>query len=387
MGAAAFANLERAAELLPALRARPDEAPPDLPGAVALFAGSQSLSEAAIKEPSLLAQALRDPHLPDPGELRERVARRIEAGGDDPRRGLRTFVRAETLRLLLADLTGRAGLEEVAGRLSRIAEATVDAALSAALVEARARYGTPRGDDGRESTITVIGLGKLGGGELNYSSDIDIVFFYSEEGRTDAEDPTLARRNRDFFARVVERTRRLLADPTPDGHCYRVDLRLRPEGKTGALTRSVDSALEYYADVGRPWERQALIKARPVAGDRDLGRARFVEPVASFVYGAPLRIEEIRSIRELKRAIERRGRDPREVKAGPGGIRDVEYTAQFLQLLNGHRYPAVRRPGTLDALRALEAEGALTPGERGMLEASYVFLRTVEHRLQTMHEV
>jgi len=361
--------------------------PSDLPAAVTLFAGSQSMSEAAIRDPARLESLLTDRRLPSRVELVERARAEAGSGGDDPRRALRGFVRRETLRLLLDDLTGRAELPRVAETLSDIADAAIDAALAVALAEARARYGTPRDQDGGEATLTVIGMGKLGGGELNYSSDIDLIFLYSAEGKTDAEDPAKARRNRDFFDRVVERTRHLLADQTEDGHCYRVDLRLRPEGSTGALTRSVGSALEYYGRKGRAWERQALIKARAVAGDRELGDAAFLEPVSGFVYGSPLTVANIRSIKELKQQMERRDRDPRQVKGGPGGIRDVEFTVQFLQLLHGSRHPPVRAAGTLDALRRLTAEGALTTGEEDALRESYVFLRTVEHRLQTVHEV
>jgi glutamate-ammonia-ligase adenylyltransferase len=363
------------------------EVPSDIPRAMRLFAGSQSMSDAAIRDPSLLAEVLGSPGLPSPRDLRERALRLSSKDAPDPRPPLRRFVREETLRVLLADLSGEADLETVSAALSRIADAAIDAALAAALAEATARYGTPREETGRPATITVIALGKLGGLELNYSSDVDLMFLYSAEGKTDSPEPDLVRRNRDFFVRVVERARGLLSDRTEDGHCYRVDLRLRPEGATGALARSVAGALAYYRAEGRPWERQALIKARAAAGDLCLGASGFVEPAAEFVFEAPLTIEGIGSIKELKRAMERRTPDPREVKSGPGGIRDVEYTVQFLQLLNGARLPSVRRAGTLPAIGALAAAGVLTAGEAAALADAYVFLRTLEHRLQTTHEI
>jgi glutamate-ammonia-ligase adenylyltransferase len=361
--------------------------PSDVPRAVRLFAGSQSMSDAAIRDPDLLGEVMRAPGLPSPRELRERALGLLAASPSDPRPPLRRLVRGETLRVLLADLSAEADLRTVAAALSRIADAAIHGALSAALMEATIRYGTPRDESGGPATITVIAMGKLGGLELNYSSDVDLVFLYSDEGKTDSPDPEMVRRNQDFFVRVVERTRRLLADRTEDGHCYRVDLRLRPEGATGPLARSVAGALAYYRSAGRPWERQALIKARAVAGDLRLGAEEFIDRAAEFVYETPLTIEGIGSIKELKRAMERRNPDPREIKGGPGGIRDVEYVVQFLQLLNGARLPSVRKTGTLPAIEALAAAGVLEPGEAEPLARSYEFLRTLEHRLQTVHEV
>jgi glutamate-ammonia-ligase adenylyltransferase len=287
--------------------------PEPLEAAVRLFAGSQSMSVAAVREPALLTEVLADPGIPDAATLNRRCRRRTANGEGDPRGSLRRFVRQESLRVLLADLTGTLGLEEVAAAISRIADAAVDHALSLATAELVANHGTPRDDEGNAATITVIGLGKLGGGELNYSSDIDLLFLYSEDGRTDSADPDRVISNRDLFTLVVERTRRLLADRTPEGHCYRVDLRLRPEGSTGVLTRSVRSALDYYRRTGRTWERQALIKARPIAGDLELGEREFIDGIADFVYGTPLTIENILSIKKLKREIERRSGGARQV--------------------------------------------------------------------------
>jgi [glutamine synthetase] adenylyltransferase / [glutamine synthetase]-adenylyl-L-tyrosine phosphorylase len=361
--------------------------PSPLEPAVHLFAGSQSMSVATIRDPALLTAALADPDLPDGRELAGRVTSELRDAANNPERALRRFVRRETLRVLLLDLSGALDLETVAAQISRIADAAVKAALTTALSELTARHGAPRTSAGDPASITVIGLGKLGGGELNYSSDIDVVFLYSEDGETAAPTPEERIENRAFFTRVVERTRHLLADSSGDGHCYRVDLRLRPEGSTGALTRTVASALDYYRRVGRTWERQALIKARVIAGDRKLGREGFLTPITDFVYGKSLSPEEIVSIKKLKLEIERRSGGARQVKAGPGGIRDVEFTVQFLQLLNGNRFPKVRHPGTLPALARLEAAGALTGEECAALRESYIFLRIVEHRLQTLNEL
>jgi len=354
--------------------------------AVQLFAGSQSMSAAAIRDPAMLTGVLADRDLPDAAALHERCRQRTAKEEADPRSALRSFVRQETLRVLLADLAGTLSLEEVATGISNIADAAVERALRLAMAELTAIHGTPRDGAANEARITVIGLGKLGGGELNYSSDIDLLFLYSEDGRTDSnQDRAIS--NRDFFARVVERLRKLLADQTPQGHCYRVDLRLRPEGSTGVLARTVRSALDYYRKRGRTWERQALIKARAIAGDLELGQRSFIAEIADFVYGSPLAVADILSIKKQKREIERRSGGARQVKAGPGGIRDVEFTVQFLQLLNGDRLPEVRHPGTLPALRRLTAAGALTAEEHDALSESYIFLRIVEHRLQTLNEL
>jgi len=360
--------------------------PEDLDATVTLFASSQSMAEAVICDPPLLDEVIADRTLPDAGVLKDRALAGTGAG-EDPRAPLRRFVRTETLRLLLDDLQGRASLEAVGTHLSRIASAAVDAALAAALDRMVMKHGTPRHADGSAATLTVLGMGKLGGTELNYSSDIDLIFLYSGEGKTDDDDPASVMTNEAFFGRVVARVRALLADATTDGHCYRVDLRLRPDGSMGKIARSVAGALDYYARSGRTWERQAFIKARPIAGDLALGEDAFLAPLAAFVYGTSLSIGEIRRIKDLKKEIERRGGDERQVKAGRGGIRDVEFTVQFLQLLSGKEYEEVRAAGTLPALTRLADAGVLTPEERDALHDAYVFLRTAEHRVQTLHEI
>jgi len=360
--------------------------PDDLEAAVTLFASSRSMAEAVIRDPPLLTGVLADRRLPDPGELRARAVAGVMTS-DDPRAPLRLFVRTETLRLLLDDLLGKATVAETATHLSRIADAAVDAALASALARLEARHGAPRHADGSKATLTVLGMGKLGGTELNYSSDIDLIFLYSGDGKTDSDDPGSVLSNEAFFSRAVARIRALLADATTDGHCYRVDLRLRPDGSMGKIARTVSGALAYYDRSGRTWERQAFIKARPIAGDLALGEERFLEPLASFVYGTALSIEEIRKIKDLKLEIERRGGDERQVKAGRGGIRDVEFTVQFLQLLSGREYVEVRVAGTLPALDRLTEAGILTAEERDVLRDAYLFLRLAEHRIQTLFEI
>ena len=233
----------------------------------------------------------------------------------------------------------------------------------------------------------MLGLGKLGGVELNYSSDIDLIFLYEEDGQTDAR-RTVS--NHEYFERLAKELIRLLTEPTDLGTAYRVDLRLRPEGSRGPLTLSFENTLSYYDVKGRTWERQAFVKARPIAGDLDLGRDLLAR-LEPWIYRKYLSLADITGIKSLKRRIEQRvereGGDLRNVKTGQGGIRDIEFVIQFLQLLNGGALPEVRTGNTLDAIARLEQAGCLTPDERAKLEDNYSMLRKLEHRLQIMFDL
>ena len=259
--------------------------------------------------------------------------------------------------------------------LSNLADACTEAATRLARWWAEARFGPALRTDGSPARFVVLGLGKLGGTELNYSSDIDLVFLYDEDGRTSG--PRVVS-NAEFFARMGAEIVRLLAEHTARGVAYRVDMRLRPDGEQGALARSLDATLGYYETRGRTWERQALIKCRPVAGDLGLGRT-FVEAITPFIYRRYLGASEISEIKALKRRIEQRtvsaGRADFEVKTGHGGIRDVEFVVQFLQLLHGGEYPEVRSANTLLAIHQLEQVGCLTADERSIMDDTYRFLR------------
>ncbi len=242
---------------------------------------------------------------------------------------------------------------------------------------------TSRGEVAR---FVVLGLGKLGGRELNYSSDIDLVFLYDEDGL--ATGPKVIS-NAELFARMGTEIVRLLADHTALGIAYRVDMRLRPDGEQGALARSLDATLGYYVTRGRTWERQALIKCRPVAGDLALGQT-FCEAITPFIYRRYLGATEIAEIKALKRRIEQRtvsaGTAEFEVKTGKGGIRDVEFVVQFLQLLHGGEWPDVRDGNTLQAIARLEQVGCLSAEKRHIMDDTYRFLRRLEHRLQIVFD-
>lgn len=334
-----------------------------------VLGSSQSVAGVLVRRPDLVVETLRPGAPPDGGEVRSDLLDRIRGRSEeDAMRLLRRHRQRRLSRIVADDLCRDPALEIVTRRISTLAEDLIEAAL----VSASRDLGPP------VPGFAVLALGKLGGAELNYSSDVDLVFLHAADF------------DRGTATHLAERLCRLLDAATVDGRCLRVDLRLRPEGSRGAIVRSVESTLDYYRSAGRTWERQALIKARPVAGDLPLGR-HLVASLESFVYERALDAASIREIQALKARIEERvrarGGETEEVKEGHGGIRDIEFTVQFLQLLNGHEAPRVRCPGTLRALRRLEEAGALKPGERRRLEETYRFLRVVEHRLQTMHEL
>jgi glutamate-ammonia-ligase adenylyltransferase len=299
-------------------------------------------------------------------------------------RAFRRYRQRQTLRIGTNDIIRDRPLEEVTKDISRVADVAVEVALATAQRAVGRRFGTPVGPDGRPARCTVLAFGKLGGEELNYSSDIDLMVVFDAEGQTNGR---LSVSNDEFFSRVTSEIVRLLyAHP----QAYRIDLRLRPEGQRGPLARSLASTLAYYDSLGRTWERQALIKVRPVAGDADLGR-QFLQGIEPWVYRTYLSFSEINEIKSIKRRIEQRtssaGESEVDVKTGHGGIRDVEFTIQFLQLLNGGDLREVRQRNTLLAIQALEDAGCLTDQETRILQDTYRFLRKVEHRLQLMFDL
>ena len=326
---------------------------------------------------------------PDVAELEKQLESWVHEANDEAGvlRAFRRFRRRQVLRIGVADVIRDRPLEEVTRAISRTAEAAVEVAVNYVLEHLKARYGQPITASGDSARLAVIGFGKLGGNELNYSSDIDLMFVHDAEGETRGRRPIAAG---EFFGRVVSDVVRLLSAHTPDGQAYRVDLRLRPEGRRGPLARTLASTLSYYDAMGRTWERQALIKARPIAGDPELGR-EFLQAVEPFIYRKYFSFSEINEVKALKRTIERKtrdaGADDRDVKAGRGGIRDIEFAVQFLQLLNGGDLPAVRERNTLLAIQALAEAGCLTAQEAQILDDTYRFLRKTEHRLQLLFDL
>ncbi len=300
---------------------------------------------------------------------------------------LRRYKQRENLRIAFGDIVRGQTLATVSRQISYLADAILEGAVRFARRWLEEKRGVPRGPDGRAARFVVLGLGKLGGVELNYSSDIDLICLYDVDGETDGAHRTS---NQEFFSRLVRECIRLLTEPTKLGTVYRVDLRLRPEGGQSPAACSVAHALRYYDVKGRTWERQAYVKARPVAGDLDLGRD-FLAWMEPWIYRRYLSLVDITGIKSLKRRIEKQARQgggaARNVKTGHGGIRDVEFVIQFLQLLNGGALAELRTGNTLDAIARLEKARCLTFQERGLLAENYAFLRKLEHRLQIMFDL
>ncbi|HOV76220.1 MAG TPA: bifunctional [glutamate--ammonia ligase]-adenylyl-L-tyrosine phosphorylase/[glutamate--ammonia-ligase] adenylyltransferase [Candidatus Hydrogenedentes bacterium] len=307
---------------------------------------------------------------------------------DQAARILRVFRQREILRIATRDIVARASVASLTEDLSNLADASLETAIRFSTRRLEERFGTPMagldGEAARPVSFVVIGMGKLGGRELNFSSDIDLVFVYSEDGQTTggSEDAISVA---EFYQKLGEHIIRLISDPTPDGYVFRVDMRLRPHGRLSPLANSLDSTVYYYGEYAQAWERQALIKARPVAGDMALGE-RFIEGTRVFAFPRYFDDETLDAIREIKLQMEAqvagRGETEIEVKLGRGGIRDVEFTVQVLQMLNGGRMPEFRTGNTLEAIRALGVRGLLRPFEVTTLSSNYIFMRQVEHRLQ-----
>ncbi len=292
-------------------------------------------------------------------------------------RALRTRVMVHTLA---RDLTGRAGLAEVCGAVTTLAEVAIDAAVAATRRELVATHGEPLGSEGgAPQPFVVVGMGKLGGGELNVSSDIDLVFLYPEEGET-AGPRVVA--NREFFDRLGRRVIAMLDDATADGFVFRVDMRLRPYGESGPLTMSYAALENYLVTQGRAWERYAWLKARALTG---VPQDEVDAIVGPFVYRKYLDYDAYAGLRDVHRQIREQAarRDARDnVKLGPGGIREIEFIVQALQIVRGGREPGLRIRNTRAALAALASRGHLPESAAAVLDAAYVFLRDTEHRLQ-----
>ena len=387
----ALTNLERFVASAPhpdALLRSLADSPRSLEIAVQLFSTSQYFSELLIRDSWLLERLRAEGERRDPRDLIANLWAELAPLSNEmeQRLTLRRFRQREILRIGYNDIIRDHPLELTTLDLSNLADACVEGAYRLAKRNAEARHGIPRTATGGPARLVVLALGKLGGRELNYSSDIDLIFLHDEDGQTDGPRQTT---NAEHFARMCGEIVRILADHGPLGIAYRVDLRLRPEGDQGPIARSFRSTLGYYETSGRTWERQVLIKCRPIAGDLDLGRD-FLEAITPFVYRRYLGGAEIGEIKAMKRRIEQRtdsaGTAEIEVKTGRGGIRDVEFVVQFLQLLHGGGSSEVRHPSTLGAMARLESIGCLTAEERGIMEETYRFLRRVEHRLQTMFD-
>ena len=287
---------------------------------------------------------------------------------------LRFWKGREMTRVAVRELAAVAPLEETTGELSQIAEICLRRVFEFWDAELRQRYGSPKAE------FAILALGKLGGGELNHSSDVDLLFLYSDEGQLT---PHISYHQ--FFNRLGNKILETFSKPHPAGSLFRVDLRLRPEGSAGPLARSLESMENYYAGFGETWERIALIKARGIAGSRELAYD-FLRLHQPFIYPKSATPDLLDEIAKIKHRIERDVVGPekleRDVKLGRGGIRDIEFIVQTLQLIHGARNPFLQEPSMLKALRALRELDLLPREDVLALDNAYRFLRRVEHRLQ-----
>ncbi len=357
---------------------------------IAVASFSRFLAEEILQNPQWLEEVSGMSRVLTAGEFKKRLGKFLKSQpeGKPLAFSLALFRREQILRILLRDVLGLGSLSETTEELSNLADAILHVSYKRIRADLVARHGTPRsvGEDGevRECGMSVIALGKLGGRELNYSSDIDLMFVYAANGETDGKQPIS---NKEFYKKVANQYTELLSTYTAEGLCYRMDLRLRPDGSLGEVCISLEGAKTYYQARARDWELQMLIKARVAAGDPGAGREllAIVEPL---IYSTTLdfsAVEEVSATRERiseKLGKRRLSKSAFDVKLAPGGIRDVEFLVQCLQRLHGGRVPWLRHGGTMLALSRLSQKDLLSSAEFGRLIAAYRFLRNLEHRIQ-----
>ena len=300
---------------------------------------------------------------------------------------LRIFRHREMLRILWRDYAELASVEDAFEALSQLADCCIRAAVSRSATALEEKYGVPVGaESGQPQPLVVLGMGKLGGNELNFSSDIDLIFAYPETGHTQGGRQELD--NQAFFIRLGQMVIRLLDAVTEEGFAFRVDMRLRPYGDSGALVGSYNALEVYYQEQGREWERYAMIKARPITGTPE-AQESLMSMLGSFVYRRYTDFSVIAALRDMKsmmRAeVTRLGIDD-DLKRGAGGIREIEFVAQSLQLIHGGRIPEIRSRSLLSTLTALERAEVLSADQARRLATHYRLQRRVEHALQAMQD-
>jgi len=339
-------------------------------------------------EPGWLETLRGDYRSPADADLIRRWLDELPAGDEAQlSRALRSLRKRVMLHLILRDLGGLCGLEEVMGAMTALAELAVQRAQTLMMESLGAQFGQPVGaESGAPQQMLVIGMGKLGGGELNVSSDIDLIFVYPEEGETNGA-RTLS--NHEFFSRLGRKVIALVNDLTADGYVFRVDMRLRPYGDSGPLAMSFAALEEYLVAQGREWERYAWIKARVISPSGDTRIAELEQLAQPFVFRKYLDFGAFDSMRKLHAQIRaevvRRDRQD-NIKLGSGGIREIEFIAQVFQLIRGGRDARLRIKPTRNVLRLLAQEGELQADVVQRLDDSYVFLRNLEHRLQYLDD-
>jgi len=359
----------------------------ELPG---VWAASEFVARSCLREPALLPSLVESGELQRPlqaGEMAAALRDHLQGVADEAELGrrLRRFRRRQMVRIVWRDLARRAPLAETLEDLSELADLSIRQGLAHLHRWAVERWGTPRSAHGEPQELVVLAMGKLGARELNLSSDIDLVFAFPEHGETDGR-RSLA--NEQFFTRLGRQLVNLLGQQTEEGFVFRVDMRLRPFGEAGPLVVSFDAMENYCQAQAREWERYAMIKARPVTGEA-VYRERLLEILRPFVFRRYIDFGVIDAIREMKRRIQaemyRRGMDA-NIKLGRGGIREIEFIGQALQLVHGGRDPSLQVRPILPVLARLGEKGLLPAEAVAELTAAYEFLRLTENRLQAWRD-
>jgi glutamate-ammonia-ligase adenylyltransferase len=356
-----------------------------------LFAYSQFLADYSVSNPACLSRTLGDLSVSiDKRKILSEARAEYSEFRDEERHAeyrekamtlLRRIKKDHLLLITLKDISGLSDLNECTSELTALSEAIIELALDISYVLMRRKFGLLR-----ENTFSLVGMGKLGAGELNYSSDIDIITIYRSEDilSTGILNPFGIRHNKisshEYFCTLTEILTNLLQLPTEDGIAYRVDLRLRPNGRKGALSLSLDSYRSYYEAWGKTWERIALIRARPVAGDCGLGE-KFLSVIEPFVWKKSMDYNDIEEVRELKKRIDTVA-EVNDIKRGHGGIREIEFFVQTFQLLYGGERKNLRKALLAKAIEELLRSGLLSQDDVKTLSESYIFLRGIEHVLQ-----
>ncbi len=362
--------------------------------AIVVFGHSRFLGDTLIQNTDLLASFLRERNLDrsfSQEEFRQSLARfRARSSDDDVALTLARFKRREYVRIMLRDVLKIAPLAETTAEISALADVLIEEALREADSKLQRRHGTPRHGDalGRlvDTPFAILALGKLGGKELNYSSDVDLMYIYGDG----EEPPRTPVSNREYFIRLAQHTTEILSRVTREGPVFRIDLRLRPQGGEGELAIRLSQALAYYSETAHDWERQALIKVRHTAGDTNLAR-EFIRAVQPYVYTEKVNFAAIKTALVAREKMQKRRQQGKtlgeaeaaiDVKIDRGGIRDIEFLVQCLQRVYGGAEPWLRSGGTLFSLHKLHDKGHISGREFHDLSSGYEFLRHLEHRLQ-----
>ncbi len=361
---------------------------------VNLFGQSDYLSRYFLRHPELLdamVQGQFDQADKPPERIREELSQRASRYPDPEERlgALRRIKNEESLRIGLNDIGGELEVPEVARQLSAIADGVLDEVLFVCEGELRERYGEPLTGKTHE-TLSVIGMGKLGGRELGYHSDLDLIFVYSGTGQEDTSGGSRGKiTHHEYFAKVAQRLIHYLQMQLREGILYKTDARLRPSGNKGTLVVSQEALRAHHEKHAQLWERQALVKARGAAGDLAAFAKLQQEWLHPLVYeralpdDAAAEIDRMRG--RMEKEIAQETAEKLDAKTGHGGLVDVEFATQYLQLVHGRAHPAVRSPNTLEAIAALAREGCIPAADAEALRAGYLFHRRVENRLRLIH--